>query len=272
MQRVLGVRGLEVQGDRCTLRRALNRGDGVGAVAARLPFGGVAVARLVREQPDLVGHHERGVEADAELTDELLGHGVVFGLAQLLTQLGGTGFGQGADQIDNLGAGHPDAVVANREGAGVLVHFDLNVQIRGVDVEVLVPEGLDPQLVQGIGGVRDQLPQKRILIGVDRMDHQVQQLARLGLKLQLLYAGTHDIPLNDIACESTGAANRRGGHAWQSGYRIAPLSLALAISSQSTPSSSRISSVCCPCSGARPGPGGVSSNCTGAATISYSTP
>jgi hypothetical protein len=45
---------------------------------------------LAREQLDLVGHHERRVEADSELTDEFLGGGGVLGLTQLPTDLGGT--------------------------------------------------------------------------------------------------------------------------------------------------------------------------------------
>ena len=129
----------------------------------------------------------------------------VLGVLQLLAQLGGPGFGQCADQVDHLGAGHADAVVADGQGAAVDVGVDLDVQIRGVDVQILVPERLDPQLVQRVGGIGDQLPQKRVLVGVDRMDHQVKELAGLSLKLQLLDAGTHDTSLRDIAAESTGA-------------------------------------------------------------------
>ena len=163
MECVLFVFGLEVQGDRRSLRSLLDRGDGVGAVAAGLPLGGLALAGLAGEQLDLVGHHEGGIEADTELTDQFLGNGCVFsglGLTQLLTQLGGTRLGQGADQIDDLGAGHANAVVANGEGASVLVRLDLDMQIGGVDVQVLVLERFNAQLVQRIGGVRDQLPQK----------------------------------------------------------------------------------------------------------------
>ena len=31
------------------------------------------------------------------------------------------------------------------------------------------------ELVQRVGGVRDQLPQERVLVGVDGVDHQLQQ-------------------------------------------------------------------------------------------------
>ena len=90
MQLVLGVFGLEVQRDGCSLRSIVDGFDGVGAVTARLPPGGITFAGLAREQLDLVGHHEGRVEADTELTDQFLGGGGVLGLTQLLTQLGGT--------------------------------------------------------------------------------------------------------------------------------------------------------------------------------------
>ena len=197
VQLVLGVLGLEVQGDRRSLRSVVDGFDGVGALAARFPPGGLAFAGLTGEQLDLVGHHERRVETDAELTDQFFGGGRVLGLAQLLTQLGGTRLGQRADQIHDLVARHTDAVVANGQGACFFVHLDLDVQIGGVDVQVLVAQRFKPQLVQRIGGVRDQLPQKGILVGVHRVDHQIQQLACLRLKLQLLDVCSHVLPLID---------------------------------------------------------------------------
>ena len=115
-------------------------------------------------------------------------------VAQFLPQLGGPRPGQRADQVHHLGAGHPDAVVTDGQGPGVLVHGDLDGQIRGVDVKVLVAERFEPDLVQRVRCIRDQLPQKGILVGVHRMDHQIQQLAGLRLKLQLLDLRTHMIP------------------------------------------------------------------------------
>ena len=75
------------------------------------------------------------------------------------------------------------------------------MQIGGIDVQVLVAERFKPQLVQCIGGIRDQLPQKRILVGVDRVDHQIQQLSCLGLKLQLLDTRVHKTPFVAIVFE-----------------------------------------------------------------------
>ena len=140
MQLVLGVFGFEVQGDRRALRSTVDRFDGVGTVSAGDPAGGVAFAGLSREQLDGVGHHERRVEADAELTDQFLGGGSVLGRTQLLTQLGGTRLGESADQIHDLVARHTDTVVANNQRAGILVHVDLDVEIGSIDVQVLIPQ------------------------------------------------------------------------------------------------------------------------------------
>ncbi|GLE50705.1 hypothetical protein ATCCBAA256_02920 [Mycobacterium montefiorense] len=145
------------------------------------------------QQLDLVGHHERRVEADTELTDQLLRGRLVLGLPKLLAQLGGARLGQRADQTDDLVARHADAVVADGQRAGVFVHVDLDVEVRRVDVEILVAKRLKPKFVQCVRSVRDQLPQKRVLVGVDRVDHQIQELPCLGLKLQLFNTRIHEM-------------------------------------------------------------------------------
>src|SRR5262249_6836882 len=68
---VLGVVGLEVEGDGGARAFALGVAEGVGAVAGGFPARGVGLAGAARDQGDLVGDHERGVEADAELADQL---------------------------------------------------------------------------------------------------------------------------------------------------------------------------------------------------------
>src|SRR5262249_2666288 len=72
VQLVLAVFGLEVQLDRRALRSIVDGFDGVGALAARLPPGGLTLARLAREQFYLVGHHESRIETDPELADQFL--------------------------------------------------------------------------------------------------------------------------------------------------------------------------------------------------------
>jgi hypothetical protein len=92
-----------------------------------------------------------------------------------LAQLGRPRLRQRADQAHDLLARHPDTVVAHGQCAGILVDVDLDVQIRGVDLEVFVPECFEPQLVQRVGGVRDELAQERVLVAVDGVDHQIRQ-------------------------------------------------------------------------------------------------
>ena len=205
MQRVLGVDRLEMQGDRRSLRSVVDRFDGVGAVAAGLPLDGLAVAGLVGQQFDLVGHHEGGVEADAELADQLLGDRLRSWRPSV------AGAARRSPIWPVCRSGRPPRRGSCRcrcrgwSGCGPSMSASISMcRSDGVDVQILVPERLDPQLVQRVGGVGDQLPQKRVLVGVDRVDHQVKELTGLGLKLQLLDAGTHDTSLRDIADESTG--------------------------------------------------------------------
>lgn len=81
---------------------------------------------------DLVGDHERRVEADAELPDQTFRSCGVLGLLDLLQQAGGAGLGDGADQLNEIVAGHADAVVPDGQGAGVLVDLQRDLQIAGV--------------------------------------------------------------------------------------------------------------------------------------------
>ena len=51
----------------------------------------------------------------------------------------------------------------------------------------VVRQGLIGQLVDGIGGVGDQLAQEDLAVCIDRIDHQVQQAFRFCLKLFLFH-------------------------------------------------------------------------------------
>ena len=174
------------------LRRVGLVGDGVGALAASTPSARpVCAAGLAGDQRDPVGDHEAGVEADAELADQL-GRRLLRrppasrAWRSLRQHLGGAGLGDRADEVDDLVAAHPDAVVADGQGALGRVGLEGDVQVGGVDLEVLVLVGGQPQLVQRVGGVGDQLPEEDVLGRVDRVDHQLQQLTGLGLELDRL--------------------------------------------------------------------------------------
>ena len=188
VQRVVGVLGLEVQRDRRALRRVRVVGDRVRALARGLPAH-PGVPGRARDQGDAVGDHEAGVEADAELPDQLgrlLRRARLPGLPQPGQHLPGAGLRDRPDQVDDLVAGHPDPVVPHGQRALGGIGRELNVQVGRVDVQVLVAVRRHPQLVQRVRGVGDQLAQEHVLRRVDRVDHQLQQLTCLRLELDRL--------------------------------------------------------------------------------------
>ena len=194
----LGVGGLEVEGDGGAGALALGVAQGVRAVAGRLPAGRVQLAGAAGHQGDPVGDHERRVEPDAELADQLGRHGLLLGLAGRVPtprlasldraqELAGAGPGDRADVLDHLLARHPDAVVGDRERALGAVGLDPDVEIGGV--ELGSGQLLEPQLVERVGGVGHQLAQEDVLVRVQRVDHEVQELLDLGLEL-VAFAGS----------------------------------------------------------------------------------
>lgn len=62
-----------------------------------------------------------------------------------------------------------------------------------VSNELLVQNDLKvAKLLHGIGCIGDQLPQENLLVSVDGVSHDVKQLPRLRLELQLLHASNTD--------------------------------------------------------------------------------
>jgi hypothetical protein len=70
------------------------------------------------------------------------------------------------------------------------VELERDLELAGGH-ELRVRERLEADLVEGVGGVRDQLAQEDVLMRVERVDHQVQQLADLGLELVAFCGGAH---------------------------------------------------------------------------------
>ncbi len=80
---------------------------------------------------------------------------------------------------------HADAVVGDRQGLFILVDRQLDLEIAAAETDRVVRQCQICQLVDGIGCVRDQLAQKNFLVGVNRIDHQIQKT--LGFCLKLLF-------------------------------------------------------------------------------------
>ena len=183
----------QVQHDRGAPVRLLDRLQRVRAPAVRGPADALrgGQAGPPGGQRDPVGHDERGVEADPELPDERRVLALVAG--QGGQELPGPRLGDGPDVVDDLLAAHADPVVGHGDRPGVFVVADPDLQ-RALGLgELGVREQLEPEPVDGVGGVRDQLAEEDLLVAVQRMHHQVQDLDHFGLEAEALlrvHAGT----------------------------------------------------------------------------------
>ena len=134
------------------------------------------------------GDHEGGIEADAELADQRRALAALRGLDPVHEGLG-AGARDRAERLDHLVAAHADAVVLDGEGAVVGIDHERDAGLGIVAEQGRVGDRLVAQLLAGIGGVGDQLAQKHVLVGIDRVHHQVQQLGDIGLERPALGPG-----------------------------------------------------------------------------------
>ena len=174
----------QMQRDAGAARRRLRQislGHRVAALAVGRPEPGMGAARTARDDIDLVRDHEGGIEADAELADQL---GAFTGLCRLdaLHEGAGAGPGNRAERFDEIVAVHADAVVFQSQCVVVGVERQGDARTRIVGQKFRCSDRFVAQLFAGIGGVGYQLPQEDILVGIDGMHHEVQQARDIGLK------------------------------------------------------------------------------------------
>ena len=94
----------------------------------------------------------------------------------------GAGAGDGAEARGQVVAGHADAVVGDGQGLGVLVERDGDGEGRAVGDELGLGDRLVAQLLAGVGGVGDEFADEDLPVGIDRMNHQMQQARNVGLE------------------------------------------------------------------------------------------
>ena len=116
----------------------------------------------------------------------------------------GAGARDGAERLDHLVAAHADAVVLDGEAPLVGIDGERDARLGVVAQQRRLGDRLVAQPLAGIGGIRDQLAQKYVFVGIDRMHHQVQQLGDIGLerpalRFVLLDRGHGSIPARQIS-------------------------------------------------------------------------
>ena len=152
-------------------------GDGVALSTGALPLPGGVAAKGAADHGDSAGNHEGGVEAYAELTDDV----DVLGLVVLL-EVQAAAAGDGAQVLLQFFLGHADAVIGQGQGAVCLVQLQQDLVILFLGGDAVVGQALEIELVDGVAGVGNQFAQEDLLVGVDGMDHHVQQLFAFGLE------------------------------------------------------------------------------------------
>ena len=91
--------------------------------------------------------------------------------------------GDGAQVAVQVLLRHADAVVGHGDGAGILVEGDVDAELILRQLDAGVGEAFEVQLVDGVRRVGDELAQEDLAVGVDGVDHQVEQLLALCLEL-----------------------------------------------------------------------------------------
>lgn len=82
--------------------------------------------------------------------------------------------------------GHTNTGITDGQSLVLLVGDDVDAEVLVGVQDGGVREGLVTDLVQGIGGVGDQLTKENLLVRVDSVDDQREQLRDLSLELESL--------------------------------------------------------------------------------------
>ena len=158
---------------------------GVRARAVGLPLVGGVAAALPGDHAHLVGDHERGVEAHAELSDQLGQVGAALLLERRAEGLRAGG-GDRAEVLLELVGVHARAVVGDHERLRVLVSHDVDAPRGVVGHELLLGEAQILRAVDGVRRVRHELAQEDFLLRVERVHHEVEHFLDLGLEQMVL--------------------------------------------------------------------------------------
>ena len=190
VQEFLGVVA-QVQYHRGTALGALNGFHGELAFPVAFPAHALVggVAGTAAEHLNTAGDDKGGIEADAELADQLSVLTAVAGHAG--EKLLGAGAGDGTQVVDHLFPVHADAVVGDGERAFVLVHREPDPGLRIVFQQLGVVERPETQFVAGVGGVGYQLAQKDLTVAVQGVHHQVQKAGYFRLETTGFAVLTH---------------------------------------------------------------------------------
>ena len=156
-------------------------GHRVGAASRGFPAPGGGLSALARNNAHAVGHHERRIESNAELADQLGGAGGAILLDRLAKRLG-AGRGDHPEVLLEVLRVHASSVIGDHQRLRIAVGDDVDPPFGVVGHEGLVDEPLVSCPVDRVGGVGDEFAEEYFLLRVQRIDHEVEHFAHLGLE------------------------------------------------------------------------------------------
>ena len=153
--------------------------DSIAVGAGGLPHIGLLLAVLLGNDGHMIRRHKGGVEAHAELADDI--H--VVGLVHFLLELQAAGLGDGAEVLLQLLLIHADAIVGHGQNVVLGIALEPDLEVAAAEAHLVVGQAQIGQLVDGVGRVGYELTQEDLLVGIDGIDHQIEQA--LGFRLEL---------------------------------------------------------------------------------------
>src|SRR4051812_29556013 len=106
---------------------------------------------------DAIGDHKGRVKTNAELADQASS---ILRFSEPRQKGFGAGTCNGAEVVDQLLPVHADTIVGHGERAGILVGYDADPGRLAVRAQIGRRDSLVAQLVQRVGGVRNQLAEE----------------------------------------------------------------------------------------------------------------
>ncbi len=174
-QMVFEVFGTQFEDDFRAVSVFLGIFDGVIAVARRTERVGFVLSDAFADDGDVVGDDERGIEADAELSDEGSSLFGIFGLFEFFDESFRSGVGDGAQVRDHFVACHAVAVIFDRENFIFFVGRDPDFEIFAFGEFGRIGEGFEASSVEGVGCVGNELAQKYVFARVQALGHHLEK-------------------------------------------------------------------------------------------------
>mmetsp|Transcript_1462 Transcript_1462/g.2800 ORF Transcript_1462/g.2800 Transcript_1462/m.2800 type:complete len:312 (+) Transcript_1462:1404-2339(+) len=141
----------------------------------------------------LIRNKVRRVESHTELSN----HGNVRSSRQRLHERLGSRLGNGSEVVNKIGLGHTNSGVLDGERVVGLIGDELDLELRLAVEDTAVREALVADLIERIGGVRDELAKEDLLVGVEGVDDQRKELVDVSGEGVAFGIGTHDV---DCCC------------------------------------------------------------------------